>query len=179
MKKFACVFCGSRSGINPAWQTKAEDLGAELARRNWGLIYGGSSSGLMGSVSKGSLSEQGEVIGIMPKNMGEEPLALNLSELIYVQSIRERKTLMSERADAFIAIPGGIGTLEEFFELWTAKHVGYHNKPVILVNWDGYYDKLLEFIDRSHQDGFMTVTHLERLRVVKTNDEIFQILENK
>lgn len=179
MKRYACVFCGSRPGNNHSWQTQAEDLGARLAQRNWGLIFGGSNMGLMGAISKSSFLNQGEVIGIMPKNMvSHESLSNHLSELIYVDSIRERKRLMAERADLFIAIPGGIGTMEEFFELWTAKHIGEHDKPLILVNWDGYYNKLLEFIDQSHQDGFLTSIHLERLEVVQTNDELFELLEN-
>jgi hypothetical protein len=178
MKKKVCIFCGSRDGANIEWVNRAQTLGTELAKRAWPLVYGGSNSGLMGAVARGTLEAGGVAIGIMPENLtNEEQVHPNLTEIHFVKSIRERKDMMSEISDAFVTIPGGIGTMEEFFELWTAKHVGYHDKPVILVNWDGYFDPLIEFISSSHQDGFITDSHLKKIVIVNTIDEIFSALE--
>ncbi len=178
MNKKVCIFCGSRDGANQEWVNLAKTLGAELAKRSWPLVYGGSNSGLMGAVANGTLEAGGAAIGIIPKNLtNDEHVHPGLTETYFVQSIRERKDMMSDLSDAFVTIPGGIGTMEEFFELWTAKHVGYHNKPVILVNWDGYFDPLIEFISSGHQDGFITESHLKRILIVNTIDEIFSALE--
>ena len=178
MKKNVCVFCGSRHGTNPEWTTLADALGKGIAQRGWKLIFGGGGSGLMGAVANATLQNKGEVVGIIPKGLtSEEPVITNLTELHIVKTMRERKEMMDDFSDAFVIIPGGIGTLEELFEVWTARQVGFHDKPVILANWNGYYDKLLEFIHQSHRDGFLTQSHLAKLEVVNTLEEIFESLE--
>lgn len=178
MKKKVCIFCGSRDGTNIEWASLAQTLGTELARRSWALVYGGSNTGLMGAVARGALEAGGVAIGIMPENLtNEEHVHPNLTEMHFVKSIRERKDMMTQISDAFVTIPGGIGTMEEFFELWTAKHVGDHNKPMILVNWDGYFDPLIAFISNSHQDGFITKAHLSQILIVNTIEEALFALE--
>jgi uncharacterized protein (TIGR00730 family) len=178
MNKKICVFCGSRFGETPEWAHLAKKLGEELANKEWALVFGGGNTGLMGAVAQGALQANGKVIGIMPEGLTkEEGIQQNLTEFHLVESMRERKDMMAKISDAFVTIPGGIGTLEEFFELWTAKYVGYHDKPIILANWGGYFDSFLEFISASHKDGFITQAHLNRIVVVHTLEEIVEALE--
>lgn len=178
MKKTICVFCGSRHGANPEWTDLAGLLGKGIAERGWGLVFGGGGSGLMGAVANAALKYKGHVTGIIPQGLTtEEPVINNLTELHIVKTMRERKEMMDNLSDAFVIIPGGIGTLEELFEVWTARQVGFHDKPIILVNWNGYYEKLLQFIHESHRDGFLTQSHLKKIQVVTTLDEVFESLE--
>jgi uncharacterized protein (TIGR00730 family) len=155
-----CVFCGSSAGAQAAYAEAAHALGAAIAGRGFGLVYGGASVGLMGMVADGALSAGGEVIGVLPKSMQERELAhAGLTELHIVDSMHTRKAMMADRSDGFIALPGGVGTLEEMFEIWTWGQLGYHRKPLGMLNVAGYYDPLLGFLDRTVTEGFVRDLH--------------------
>jgi uncharacterized protein (TIGR00730 family) len=145
-----CVYCGSRPGTDPSYTRAARELGARLGERGWTLVYGGARVGLMGSVADATLAAGGRVIGVIPEVLTSREVAHHgLTELHVVQTMHQRKHLMAERADAFLALPGGVGTLEELFEAWTWRQLGYHHKPLALLNVAGYYDELLSFMRRS------------------------------
>jgi len=150
------VYCGSRAGVSPAFARVAAQAGAWIGQRGGQLVYGGGKSGLMGVVADATLQAGGRVVGVIPTSLVERELAhRGCSELHVVDTMHERKRLMAERADAFVALPGGIGTLEELFEVWTWRQLGYHDKPIGLLNVDGYYDALLAFLAHSVQQDFM------------------------
>jgi uncharacterized protein (TIGR00730 family) len=151
-----CVYCGSSTGTRPRFAEMAEHVGRLLARRGIGVVYGGASVGLMGLVADGALAEGGEVIGVIPDKLFAEEVAHGgLTELHVVGSMHERKALMSQLADAFIALPGGFGTIEEVIEAVTWTQLGIHAKPVGLVDVDGYFDHLVAFLDRAVDDGLL------------------------
>jgi len=151
-----CVFCGSSSGRNPAFTAAAEELGCELARRGLGLVYGGGNVGLMGVVADAVLDAGGEAIGVIPEAlMAREVGHLGLTKLHIVRSMHERKALMAELADGFVALPGGFGTFEEFFEVVTWAQLGFHAKPCALLNVTGFFDPLLRLLDGAVTDGFI------------------------
>jgi uncharacterized protein (TIGR00730 family) len=151
-----CVYCGSRAGADPAHLQAAEQLGQAIGRRGWRLIYGGGRVGLMGAVADAALAAGGSVVGVMPESlMRLEVGHRGLSELLVVRTMHERKQAMAERADAFVALPGGIGTFEELFEVWTWRHLGYHQHPIGLLDVKGYYDPLMAFLDRTVAEGFV------------------------
>jgi uncharacterized protein (TIGR00730 family) len=152
-----CVYCGSRFGDSPRFQAAARALGAAIAQRGDRLVYGGGRVGLMGTVADAALAAGGQVVGVIPDALMKREVGhAALSELHVVQTMHERKQTMAERSDAFIALPGGIGTLEELYEVWSWQQLGYHDKPVALLNVDGYYDALLEFMAQSHRRGFVS-----------------------
>ncbi|MBI4851130.1 MAG: TIGR00730 family Rossman fold protein [Acidobacteria bacterium] len=154
--KRICVFCGSSVGANPRYVKAAQELGYLMAKKNIGLVYGGASVGIMGEVASAVLKEGGNVIGVIPSFMVEKELAHpGLSELKIVNSMHERKALMAELSDGFIALPGGFGTFEEFFEVLTWGQLSIHTKPCGLLNICNYYDKLIEFIDHSVKEKFV------------------------
>jgi uncharacterized protein (TIGR00730 family) len=158
------VYCGSRTGLSPSHQETARLLGRWIGSRNGELIYGGGSQGLMGVLANATLAAGGRVTGVIPESMVQREWAHHgISELIIVQSMHERKAAMLERADAVLAIPGGIGTLDEFFEAWTWRQLGYHHKPIGLLNVDGYFDGLLAFIRQAIEQDFLRTSHLELL----------------
>ena len=137
-----CVYCGSRPGTEPAFAEAAREVGLWIAQNKGQLVYGGGHNGLMGMMADACLQAGGRVVGVIPKALVEKEWAHSgCSELHVVENMHERKSLMAERADAFLAMPGGIGTFEEFFEVWTWRQLGYHDKPVGLLNIQGYYDK--------------------------------------
>lgn len=151
-----CVFCGSSFGGRPEYSAAARALGRQLAERGMGLVYGGASVGLMGVVADAALAAGGEVIGVIPRSMVEREIAhAGLSELRVVTSMHERKATMAELADAFVALPGGIGTLEELFEVWTWAQLGLHRKPVALLDVAGFYEPLAAFLDRAVNERFV------------------------
>ena len=155
-----CVFCGSNSGARPEYVAAAQGLGRALAERGIVLVYGGAGVGLMGAVADAALAAGGEVIGVMPRNLVEREVAhRKLRDLRVVGSMHERKALMADLADAFIALPGGLGTLEEFFEVWTWAQLGEHSKPLGMLNVAGYYDPLLGFFDHLVQERFIRPEH--------------------
>jgi len=155
-----CVFCGSNSGHDPAYESAARTLGEMLAGAGITLVYGGGRVGLMGVVANAALGAGGKAIGVIPKSLVEREIAHNgLSDLHVVGSMHERKAMMSELSEGFIALPGGTGTLEEFFEVLTWAQLGEHGKPCGLLNVAGYYDPLLEVFDHMVDRGFLSETH--------------------
>ncbi|MDF1860099.1 MAG: TIGR00730 family Rossman fold protein [Verrucomicrobiales bacterium] len=159
-----CIYCGSSSGSHPEYRETALSLGRFLAREGIRVVYGGGNVGLMGAVADGALNAGGEVIGVIPEALKEKELAhIGLTELHAVSSMHERKTMMAELSDAFIALPGGIGTLEEIFEVYTWTQLGFHEKPCAFLNVAGYFDPLLEFLDRMVEHRFLKKEHLDCL----------------
>lgn len=159
-----CVFCGSSAGARPAYKIAATALGHALADAGIGLVYGGASVGLMGAVADAALAHGGEVTGVMPRSLVDRELAHpGLSALHVVGSMHERKAMMAELSDAFVALPGGLGTFEELFEIWTWAQLGHHQKPVALLNVEGYYDGLLAFLDHSVREAFVRPVHRHNL----------------
>ena len=151
-----CVYCGSRPGENPAFAEAAQAVGQWIGEHGGQLVYGGGRGGLMGVVAEATRLAGGRVVGIIPQALVDKELANRLcDELHIVQTMHERKAMMAERSDAFIALPGGIGTFEELFEVWTWRQLGYHGKPLGLLNTAGYYDGLLAFLRTSVASGFM------------------------
>jgi uncharacterized protein (TIGR00730 family) len=152
--KRLCVFCGANSGANDAYRSAAHELGRLLARSGIGLVYGGI--GLMGAVADAALAEGGEVIGIIPRNLVKLEVAhRGAVDLRVVESMHERKAMMAELSDGFIALPGGVGTLEELFEVWTWAHLGLHRKPCALLDVNGFYSGLGAFLNHVQQEGFL------------------------
>ena len=151
-----CVYCASNDGARPEYLAAARALGTLLAERDLALVYGGGRVGLMGAIADAALAAGGEVIGVIPHALVQREVAHNgLTALHVVDSMHERKSLMAELSDAFIALPGGFGTLEEFFEVVTWTQLGLHRKPCGLLNVAGYYDPLVALIDRAVADGFI------------------------
>lgn len=156
MIKNICVFCGSSVGRNPAFRENAQILGQLLAERGIGLVYGGGQVGLMGAIADATLDAGGEVIGVIPKSLFEAEIAhAGLRQLCVVGSMHERKALMAELSDAFIAMPGGFGTFEEILEVVTWSQLGIHRKPCGVLNVDGFYNHLIAFCDMACDQGFI------------------------
>jgi uncharacterized protein (TIGR00730 family) len=154
--KYVCVFCGSSLGSRPAYQEAAQAMGEALVQRGMGLVYGGGNVGLMGLIADAVMTAGGEVIGVIPEFLAAKEVAhTGLTQLHTVNSMHDRKALMAELADAFIALPGGYGTLEEFCEILTWAQLGLHQKPQGLLNVEGYYDPLLQLFDRAVDDQFL------------------------
>ena len=161
-----CVYCGSRSGEQPAFAYAAGEVGRWIGSHGGQLVYGGGKNGLMGIVAHATLEAGGTVVGIIPKGMVQREWANpDCTELHVVDTMHERKAMMALRSDAFIALPGGIGTFEEFFEIWTLKQLGYLDKPVGLLNLNGYYDKLTEFLQTSVSQGFVGDWQMDMVQV--------------
>jgi uncharacterized protein (TIGR00730 family) len=151
-----CVYCGSRDGSRPEYGQAAKACGQSIGQRGWQLVYGGGHCGLMGQVADAALAQDAHVVGVIPTRLIDKELAhAGVSQLHVVANMHERKQVMADHADAFVALPGGIGTLEELFEVWTWHQLGYHQKPLGLLNVAGYYDDLIRFIERSQADGFL------------------------
>lgn len=152
-----CVYCGSRQGSLEIYEQTAKAVGQWIGRHQGQLVYGGGNSGLMGIVAVATQQAGGRVVGIIPHALAEKELARDdCDEFHLVDNMHQRKHMMAERADAFLTLPGGIGTFEEFFEVWTWKQLGYHTKPIGLLNVDGYYDGLLAFISNTVNKGFVS-----------------------
>ncbi|QRE74646.1 TIGR00730 family Rossman fold protein [Methylobacterium aquaticum] len=161
-----CVFCGSSDGARPLYREAATALGRHFAESGIELVYGGGKVGLMGAVADGALAAGGRVTGIMPKALVEKETAhLGLTDLRVVASMHERKALMAELADGFVALPGGLGTFEEMFEIWTWAQLGYHRKPLAVFNAGGFFDGLLGFLDSVVAEGFVREPHRAMLIV--------------
>jgi len=161
-----CVFCGSSAGADPRFREAAEQLGKLLARRAVGLVYGGGRVGLMGILADAVLSHGGEAIGVIPKALARKEVAhLGLSELRIVDSMHARKALMADLADGFIALPGGLGTLDELCEILTWGQLGLHRKPTGILNPAGYFDLFLEFLDRAVSERLLRPEHRSRVLV--------------
>jgi uncharacterized protein (TIGR00730 family) len=161
-----CVYCGSRFGDSDRFEAAARAVGALIARRGDVLVYGGGRVGLMGVVADAALAAGGRVVGVIPDALMKREVGHGgLTELHVVQTMHDRKRAMAERADAFVALPGGIGTLEEIYEVWSWQQLGYHDKPVALLNVDGYYGALLAFMADAHRRGFVSDAQHDALLV--------------
>ena len=151
-----CVFCGSRTGARPEFVAAARALGKELAARHIGLVYGGASIGVMGAIADAVLAGEGEAIGVIPHGVFEREVAHTaLTELHVVHSMHARKALMAEKSDAFLALPGGLGTFDELFEVLTWRQIGIHDKPIGLLDVEGYFSDTLRLIQRAQDEGFL------------------------
>ncbi len=161
-----CVYCGSRHGARPAYTAAARALGTTIGARGWQLVYGGGKVGLMGEVADATLAAGGTVIGVIPESLQKLEVGhTGLTELHVVPDMHVRKQMMAKRADLFIALPGGIGTLEELYEVWTWRQLGYHDQPIGLLNVEGYYDALLGFMQHAVEEGFLTSSQHAHLQV--------------
>jgi uncharacterized protein (TIGR00730 family) len=177
--KSLCVYCSSSDRLEPKYPEAAGRIGAGIAARKWTLVYGGGRSGLMGAVARGAKQAGGRVVGVIPEFMKVRELAFTeADELISVLTMRERKMLMETRADAFLALPGGWGTLEELLEILTLAHLDALAKPVVIFNQDGYYDELIALFDRIVREKFMHETIRRKFAVARTEAEIFALVEN-
>jgi uncharacterized protein (TIGR00730 family) len=177
--KRICVFCGSSAGNQPQYRVCAETLGTELTRRQIGLVYGGGNVGLMGAIADAVLKAGGEAIGVIPEHLMTREIGHNrLTKLHIVHSMHERKALMADLSDAFIALPGGFGTLEEFFEVLTWSQLGLHAKPCGIVNVLGYYTPLLATLDHAVQERFLKPQNRALVLARETPTELLQALQD-
>jgi uncharacterized protein (TIGR00730 family) len=175
-----CVYCGSRPGEGTQYLEIAQTVGRWIGENRGQLVYGGGRTGLMGQVAEATRAAGGRVVGVIPKALVDKELANRLcDELHVVDTMHERKAMMGERSDAFIALPGGIGTFEELFEIWTWRQLGYHDKPVGILNAGGYYDALLRFLDHSVQAGFMGEWQMGLVRTGSDAIELLQALRSE
>ncbi|MBV4489659.1 TIGR00730 family Rossman fold protein [Pseudomonas oryzicola] len=174
-----CVFCGASIGANPAYREAAVALGQAIARRGLTLVYGGGAVGLMGTVADAAMAAGGEVIGVIPESlMNAEIGHKGLSRLEVVDGMHARKARMAELSDAFIALPGGLGTLEELFEVWTWGQLGYHAKPLGLLDVNSFYEKLGGFLDHIVAEGFVRPQHRAMLLLAQQPDELLDGMES-
>jgi uncharacterized protein (TIGR00730 family) len=173
--KRICVFAGSSAGARPQYLLAARELGSALAQRHVGLVYGGARVGLMGALADAALASGGHVTGVIPESLVAKEIAHEgLSDLRIVASMHQRKALMNDLADGFIALPGGLGTLEEFFEVLTWAQLGLHRKPCGLLNVDGFFDRLLSFLDYSVDERFVRRENRAMVLVSNTPDALLQ-----
>ncbi len=174
------VYCGSRSGIHPAYTEAAEQVGRWIGEHRGRLVYGGGNNGLMGVVASAVLDSGGEVLGVIPRALVNLEVAkTDCTELVIVDTMHERKAIMAAQADAFLSLPGGIGTLEEMFETWVWRQLGYHNKPMGLLNVAGCYDALLGFLNQSVNNGFMGSAQQSLMTVDSDAKRLLQELMNQ
>lgn len=174
--KSACVFVGASFGQNPVYLEAAMILGTELAKRNIELIYGGGRLGLMGVLANTVLKNGGKVTGVIPLALHQQEAHHELSALHVVNSMQERKSMMNELSDCFIALPGGLGTLEELCEFWNAAKIGIHQKPLALLNVDNYFNKLLEFMDHSVNEKFLKSEHRTLITISNNLSQLLDII---
>jgi uncharacterized protein (TIGR00730 family) len=168
-----CVFCGSNPGHDPAYRALAEEVGRVLAREGIGIVFGGGRIGLMGALADAALAARGEVIGVIPQALMDREIGhTGLTELRVVSSMHERKALMADLVDGFVALPGGIGTLEELFEMWTWAQLGLHRKPCGLIEVTGFFAPLLTFLDRLVVTGFVTPEHRAMLLEASSPEDL-------
>ena len=173
------LYCGSRSGNKPIYREKAIELAQGIADHGFGIVYGGASIGLMGQVADSVLEHHGEVVGVIPEFMLDYEVAHSkLTELHIVQTMHERKALMAERASAFVALPGGLGTFEEILEIATWGQLNQHQKPMILYNVNGFYNALIAQLDHAVQEGFLPPQHRAKLIVCNCIEEIYTTIKN-
>lgn len=171
------LFCGASEGRHPRYRAAAGEFGRAVAERGLTLVYGGGALGLMGAAADGALAAGGRVVGVIPRFLLEREVGhRGLSELVVVPSMHERKAEIAARADAFVALPGGVGTLEELFEIWTWTLLGLHAKPCGVLDVGGYFDPLLAFLDRAAAEGFVSAADRERLLVGGTPGELLERL---
>ncbi|MBL8319800.1 MAG: TIGR00730 family Rossman fold protein [Burkholderiaceae bacterium] len=161
-----CVYCGSRGGESPGIRDAAVELGTHIGQQGWQLVYGGGRAGLMGLVADAAIAAGARVTGVIPESLMQRELGHpGLHELHVVQTMHERKRLMADRADAFVALPGGIGTFEELFEVWSWRHLAYHDRPIALLDVEHYFEPLLVMLRRTVAAGFMTAEQMAMIDV--------------
>jgi len=178
MTKLLCVYCSSSDRIDPKYFAAANALGTEMVTRGWGLVYGGGKTGLMGAVARAVKVGGGRVVGVIPEFMKARELAYDeADELVTVVTMRERKLLMETRADAFVALPGGFGTLEEIMEILTLRQLDVVKKPCVFLSQDGFYDDLLRLFQRMLEDRFFKPSNMGLFGVASSVPEIFQRIE--
>ncbi len=176
--KHMAVFCASHDGTDPAYRAAAVQLGTLLAHAGFGLVYGGATTGLMGAVADAAIACGAPVIGVLPAVLRDREIAHpGLTELHHVDTMHERKAMMAERADAFVALPGGFGTLDEFIEVVTWSLLGTHSKPCVLVNINGYFDHLLRFLDHAAREGLIRPQQRTIMQVVADAASAIALLE--
>jgi uncharacterized protein (TIGR00730 family) len=175
--KRICVFCGSSNGHSPQFKLLADRLGTMLAEKKIGLVYGGGNVGLMGAVANAALAGGTEVIGVIPKHLQTREMAhFQITQLHVVEDMHERKRLMYDFSDAFVIIPGGMGTLDEMFEILTWAQLGLHSKPIYLLNIFGFYDHLILFLKHSHESGFIKDQHINLINVIEDIETFSEII---
>ncbi|MEM7551082.1 MAG: TIGR00730 family Rossman fold protein [Bacteroidota bacterium] len=175
MIKSVCVFCGSSVGKKPVYAETAHKLGEVLAEKGMKLVFGGGKVGLMGATAEGCLNKGGQAIGVIPQSLYEKEVAhTGIQELKVVETMHERKKLMYDLSDAFVAMPGGYGTLDEFCEVLTWSQLGYHHKPIAFLNVEGYFDRLIDQFHYSFEEGFITQNHLDMIIVETSIEAMFE-----
>jgi uncharacterized protein (TIGR00730 family) len=175
-----CVYCGSNAGADARHARDAAEFGRLLVARGWELVYGGGSVGLMGILADAVLAAGGVAVGVIPERLVEREVGhRGLSRLEVVPDMHVRKRRMAELADAFVALPGGLGTFEELFEVWTWKQLGYHAKPIGLLNRHGYYDRLIDFLDASVAEGFMRAEQLRYVTLERDPARLLDLLRDE
>ncbi len=175
--KSICVFCGSAAGANPVYAATARELGRELAARKLALVYGGGRVGLMGEVASAALAAGGTVVGVIPHALARKEIAQeDCTELIVVDTMHERKALMADRSDAFVALPGGFGTCDELFEILTWAQLGIHNRPVAVLNVNGFFTPLLAWLDHIVTEGLLRPKHRGLLLVADAVPDLLDAL---
>ena len=178
-RPLVALYCGSRAGNKPVYLEKAIHLSQGLAEHGFGLVYGGASIGLMGQVADAMIQHGGEAVGVIPEFMLDYEIAHNqLTELHVVTSMHQRKAMMAERACAFVALPGGLGTFDEILEIATWGQLNQHQKPMMLYNVNGFYDALIAQLDRAVEDGFLPPQHRAKLIICEHEEEIYTTLTN-
>lgn len=179
MSKLICVYCSSSDRLDAKYYAAAEALGRAMAARGWGLVYGGGKVGLMGTLARAVKAGGGRVVGVIPQFMRDKELAYDeADELVTVLTMRERKMLMEARADAFVALPGGWGTLEEIMEILTLRQLDVIRKPCVFLNQDGFYDELFRFFEKMVGERFNKPTNLSLFETARTVDETMAFLES-
>ena len=175
--KNLCIFCGSAKGHEEKYLKLGKNLGQMLVRNNIALVYGGASIGLMGAIADGVLESGGKVFGVIPQALVDYEVAHpKLTELFVVENMHQRKQKMYDLSDAFLSLPGGMGTLDEMFEVLTWTQLKYHQKKSYILNYDGFYDSLLSYINHSMQEGFIKKEHASLLEVLKTESDLENVL---
>src|SRR5271157_1715626 len=178
MAKLLCVYCGSSKNLESRYYSAAEAVGRAMVANGWGLVYGGGNVGMMGALARAVKGAGGRVVGVIPEFMKDRELAYHeADELVTVESMRDRKRVMEERADAFLALPGGIGTLEELAEIMTLRYINRITKPVVVFNQDGYYDDLLRFFERMRRERFKSPGLHALFSVAGRVEDVWELLE--
>lgn len=174
-----CIYGASSNAIDKSFLDAGELLGKTIAENNHSVVFGGGAAGLMGAVARGAYSKNGEIIGICPSFFNVDgALFENCTEMIYTETMRERKQLLEEMSDAFVITPGGIGTFDEFFEIYTLRQLGVHKKPIVIYNTNGYYDSLIDMLNNAIDKSFMPNTNMDLLFISDNPKEIINHIEN-
>lgn len=177
IKKLA-IFCGSSTGHNPVYANATRALASILFQADIGVVYGGGRIGLMGVVADSMISLGGEVIGVIPRKLMDKEVGhKNITKLHIVETMHQRKARMADLSDGFIALPGGVGTLEEIIEVFTWLQIGYHHKPCAFLNTEGYFNKLFDFVDHMVEEGFLTESHRSKLIVTEDPEDILKKMQ--